>query len=170
MISEVCQDAVWGNRSGLFRFKALQNENETNTQNRVLVDPCAEIRNALGSGGAPISGSLPGPALGNLPMLEFRRGNDSPFVPCFRFLMARRRLYTAANCEQLRRTRRGFFHFKFKTRSMGLKPCCFDFEADIRPYIIIAFTRVDDIRKAGFKRDVDDYVGRVEMVFESCKG
>ena len=53
----------------------------------------AEIRNTFGSGGAPISGPFLGPALGNLLMLEVRRGHKSPFVPYLAFLLAVPRLY-----------------------------------------------------------------------------
>ena len=53
----------------------------------------AEIRNTFGSEGAPNFGPFPGPASGDLLMLEVRRCPKSPFVPYLRFLMARRRLY-----------------------------------------------------------------------------
>ena len=52
----------------------------------------AEIRNTFGSGGAPIPGPFPGPALGNLLMLDVRRGHKSPFVPYLAFLLAVPRL------------------------------------------------------------------------------
>ena len=58
-----------------------------------------EIRNAFRSGGGPTSGPFPGPALGDLPMLEVRRGNKSPFVPPFSVPYARA---SAASCSGVR--------------------------------------------------------------------